>query len=42
MLVGENPSALLRDRSDRREANYTLFVEDLHNAVGGLDLQSRS
>jgi len=36
-----HPSALLRDRSDRREANYTLFVEDLHNAAAGLDLQSR-
>jgi len=35
-----HPSALLRDRSDRREANYTLFVEDLHDAAAGLDMQS--
>lgn len=28
-----HPSALLRDRSDRRRANYESFVDDLRGAV---------
>jgi hypothetical protein len=30
---------LLRERSERREANYTQFVKDLHNAAAALNLQ---
>jgi uracil-DNA glycosylase family protein len=34
VMATVHPSALLRDRSDRREENYELFVADLRSAAG--------
>lgn len=36
VMATVHPSALLRDRSDRRQENYDLFVEDLRRAGAAL------
>lgn len=36
LMATVHPSALLRDRSDRREENYASFVDDLCSAAAGL------
>ncbi|OOK73481.1 family 4 uracil-DNA glycosylase domain protein [Mycobacterium kansasii] len=38
MTATVHPSAVLRDRSERRGEAYTLFVEDLKSARAGMDL----
>lgn len=42
VMATVHPSAVLRDRSDRRRENYVSFVEDLKGALAGVDPRNGS